>query len=233
MWVMSSQRVMSLPVSRVHDVLFDAECPICGIANSAPPGGQRGVCGACVTSLGVPPILPAPSGLDRCRSLTCYEGTGRTLVTRLKFQNHRSVIPFVAERLAAQLACDHIDVLTWAPTAPKRRRQRGFDQAELLARAVARELRLPARSCLVRLPGPAQTGRHRAERIDGPRFDARRGIAAAVDRRRVALVDDVVTTGATLTRAAAVLRAGGARSITGVVVARTPRRVAWSPTPSV
>ncbi|HET8931278.1 MAG TPA: phosphoribosyltransferase family protein [Acidimicrobiales bacterium] len=144
-------------------------------------------------------------------------------MTRLKFHNRRAVVPFVVERLSVQLADDRIDLVTWAPTAPKRRRKRGFDQAEVLARALARKLGVPTRRCLVRLPGPAQTGRHRVERFEGPRFDARRGIAAAVDGRRVALVDDVATTGATLARAAEVLRAGGARSVTGVVVARTPR----------
>lgn len=220
---------MSLSVSRVRIVLFDAECPICGSADAGPASASRGVCEQCVDSLGAPPILPAPVGLDRCRSLTCYEGTGRALVTRLKFHNRRAVIPFVVQRLSVLLADDRIDLVTWAPTAPKRRRKRGFDQAEMLARALARELRVPTRRCLVRLPGPAQTGRHRDERFEGPRFDARRGIVAAVGGRRVALVDDVATTGATLTRAAEVLRSGGARSVTGVVVARTPRMHATSP----
>lgn len=181
------------------------------------------MCQQCVASLGSPPVLPAPPGLEACRALTTYHGTGRQLVTRLKFHNHRAVVPFVAGRLSAALVGDRIDVVTWAPTSPGRRRQRGFDQAEVLARAIARRLHIPVRRCLVRLPGPAQTGRHRDERIEGPRFDTRRGVTAAVAGRRVALVDDVATTGATLARAAGVLRSVGADAVVGVAVARTPR----------
>jgi ComF family protein len=202
---------------------FDAECPICGRSDPAMRVDGSGVCEPCSSALGPPPVLPAPAGLDSVRALTGYHGTGRKLVTRLKFHNHRAIVPFVAERLAGALLDDRIGVVTWAPTAPVRRRQRGFDQAEVLARAIARRLRVPARRCLVRLPGPAQTGRHRAERFEGPRFDARRGITAAIAGRRVALVDDVATTGATLSRGAQVLRGHGASAVVGVVVARTPR----------
>jgi ComF family protein len=204
-------------------MLFDAECPICGSADPAARVDRSGVCQRCVAALGSPPVLPAPPGLEACRALTAYQGTGRQLVTRLKFHNHRAVVPFVAERLADALAGDRIDVVTWAPTSAGRRRQRGFDQAEVLARAIARKLRVRPRRCLVRLPGPAQTGRHRDERIEGPRFDTHRGVTGAVAGRRVALGDDVATTGATLARAAEVLRSAGADAVIGVVVARTPR----------
>jgi len=214
---------VSPPVPSVRFMLFDAGCPICGSADPRARREPGGVCRSCAGALGRPPGEPAPPGLERCRALTSYEGTGRLLVTRLKFHNRRSVVPFVATQLADQLVEDALDVVTWAPTAPHRRRQRGFDQAEVLARALARRLRIPARRCLIRLPGPAQTGRHRDERFRGPRFDTCRGVASTVGGRRVALVDDVATTGATLSRAAEVLRWHGAAAVVGVVVARTPR----------
>ncbi|MBS1848873.1 MAG: ComF family protein [Actinobacteria bacterium] len=198
-------------------MLFDSECPVCDRRSA---GGA--VCARCEADLAPPPALASPRGLDACRAITAYEGRGRELVTRLKFQNRRGSLSFAAARLAALARSDAVDVVTWAPTSPGRRRRRGFDQAELLARSVGRSLGVPVVGCLIRVPGPPQTGRHRSERVGGPRFDARRGIAAA-SGRRIAVVDDVVTTGATLSSAAAVLRDAGADHVVGLVVARTPR----------
>ena len=111
------------------------------------------------------------------------------------------------------------DVVTWAPTAPGRRRARGYDQAEVLARAVGRSLGVPVRGLLRRTDraGP-QTGRRRAERLArAPTFVATRRVPD-----RVVVVDDVVTTGATLQAAASALVAGGAHSVRAVAAAATP-----------
>ena len=112
-----------------------------------------------------------------------------------------------------------IDVVTWAPTTVARRRQRGFDQAELLGRSVARRLHKPARALLRRRPGPAQTGQPAARRRSGPRFETAKPVAG-----RVLLVDDVITTGATVTAAALVLWAAGATEVVALAAARTPPR---------
>lgn len=214
---------MRLDLGFFGAAVFGGGCPVCGRDD---PPGLRTVdtpCEDCRESLCPAPILAVPDGLDACRALTCYAGVGRDLVTALKFTNRRSAVPWVAGRLGVVLEGDAIDVVTWAPTAAVRRRHRGFDQAEVLARQLGRVLDRPVERCLVRLPGPPQTGRHRCERIHGPRFDVRRGIGRAVGGHRVGLVDDVVTTGATLTRAAGVLRANGATGVIGVAIARTPR----------
>jgi predicted amidophosphoribosyltransferase len=121
--------------------------------------------------------------------------------------------------MASLLAAPVPDIVTWAPTTAVRRRQRGFDQAELLARAVARRLGLPCRSLLARRPGPPQTGRALAERRGGPGFRPRR----AVSGRSVLIVDDVVTSGSTAAAAAGALRSAGARSVVVLAAARTPR----------
>ena len=151
-----------------------------------------------------------------------YDGAGRELVARLKYRANRSALAPVAAAMAQRVVDEDvaIDVVTWVPTSAHRRRNRGFDHAELLARAVARALRRPCRSLLRRRPGPPQTGRSLAERRRGPAFDVRGAVP-----RRVLVVDDVITSGATVTAAAAALRAGGAIEVRAVVAARTPPKV--------
>lgn len=165
-------------------------------------------------------MLADPVGLDACLALLSYEGAGRELVARLKYRNHRAALPGLA-RAMASLVPDPgaIGVVTWAPTTAPRRRQRGFDQAELLARATARHLRRPCRRLLVRLPGLAQTGRPLAERRGSPQFRARFQLSGS----SVLVVDDVITSGATVAAAALTLRRAGATSVAALAAARTPR----------
>ena len=206
MWLSHSRRSFS-------GVLLAVTCPVCGALGRAP-------CPLCTEEMRPPPSLPDPVGVDACLVLLSYEGAGRELVARLKYRNSRSALPGLARAMASLVvdpAC--FDIVTWAPTTPSRRRQRGFDQAELLARTVARHLRRPCRRVLGRLPGPPQTGRPLAERHGGPDFVARR----ALPGRSVLVVDDVVTSGATVNAAASALRNAGATSVTVLAAARTPR----------
>lgn len=166
-------------------------------------------------------MVPCPSGLTSCVAVLRYEGAGRDLVTALKYRNHRAALDRLARAGAARVV-GAVDVVTWPPTSAARRRRRGYDQAELAARAVAGHLGRPARPLLRREGGPPQTGRSAADRRDGPRFTARRGAAARVAGARVLLVDDVVTTGATLRAAARVLAELGADEVHGLALARTP-----------
>ena len=147
------------------------------------------------------------------------------MVARLKYRNARAALPFLADAMASLVERARVDVVTWAPTTAVRRRRRGFDQAELLARAVAARLRLPCRPLLRRLPGPPQTGRPLAGRHAGPSFEPARRWPAPALPGRVLVVDDVVTTGSTVSAAAAALRRAGATEVSVVAAARTrPRR---------
>jgi ComF family protein len=170
------------------------------------------------------PALPAPLGLDGCVAVLAYEGAGRELVARLKYRNARSTVRWLAVQMAALVDPTDIDVVTWVPTSADRRRQRGFDQAELLARAIARRLHRPSRRLLTRGAGPPQTGRALHERRAGPVLAAK-----ASDRERsVLLVDDVITTGTTLSVAARALRNAGFSHVSAVAAARTPLKRARS-----
>ena len=191
-------------------MFLPTSCPVCGALGPAP-------CEGCAGELRAAPALPAPAGVDTCVALLAYAGAGRELVARLKYRNARASVPFLARGMAAVVPAP-VDLVTWAPTTPARRRDRGFDQARLLAGTVARELGVPCRPLLRRRPGPAQTGRDALARRQGPAFTARRALAG----RRVLLVDDVVTTGATVTAAARALTGAGAVEVHVVAAARTP-----------
>jgi len=195
-------------------VLLPRTCPLCHHAGAAP-------CADCAGELVPAPPLPPPPGVDRCDVLLAYEGAGRELVARLKYRNARSALRWLAWQMAALVDLDaqRVDVVTWIPTSADRRRQRGFDQAELLARAIARRLRRPCRPLLDRRAGPPQTGRSAIDRRSGPAIAARaRGVAGL----RVLVVDDVITTGTSVAVSARALRASGAAHVSVLAAARTP-----------
>ncbi len=157
-------------------------------------------------------------GIDVGFAAWPHEGRAAALVRELKYERATAVVTELAERLAV-IAPD-ADLVTWVPASPARRRQRGFDQSELLARAVARRCRVPARRLLRRTDDTPQTARDLAGRHRGP------GLSAAGRRLRfepiVLLVDDVSTTGASLAAAAGVVRGRGAGTIVGLVATVAP-----------
>ena len=156
---------------------------------------------------------------DGVRAAFAFEGVGRQVLLSLKYHNRRAVARELAGHIVRRVRLPQVDVVTWAPTGTQRSRSRGFDQAELLARAIAHELGVPCKRLLYRSHGQPQTGLSRAERLTGPTFRARHAPAAL----RVLLVDDVVTTGATLEAAKQSLLAAGIAEVLCVAAAATPR----------
>lgn len=186
----------------------------CALCHS--PGLQ--LCSGCIAALEPAHRDDAIDGLDALICLFALRGAGRDLLHRWKFSGCATVTSLLATALAeaARTVCV-AEAVTWAPTSASRRRARGVDQAQTLAAAVAEHLGVPLRSLLAREVGQPQTGATREQRLLGPRF-----AAVAACPPHVLLVDDVVTTGATMLAAATTLRAAGATSIMGLAMARTP-----------
>lgn len=201
---------MSDPLRMVRNMLLLTTCPACGRPGAAP-------CAGCVLLMRPARRPPTPQSLDDCRALLDYEGAARELVARVKYRNHRASVAWLAVGMARLFTTAEADVVTWAPTSGARRHRRGFDQAEVLARSVAQIHGLACRPLLCRLGGVAQTGLGAIERRNGPSFRPTRRIEGL----NVVLVDDVVTTGATLDAAGSALRTAGAGSVLGVTAAHT------------
>jgi predicted amidophosphoribosyltransferase len=185
-------------------------------------------CAACRATLEPAPDLPTPPGVDQCISLLAYEGHAALAIRRLKYANHRDALgPFaraladlVADATAGAAAFHRV---TWVPAARGHRRERGYDQGALLGRAVARRLGLRSERLLVRCDRRSQTGSPLARRLDGPSLVATAGARLAGP---VLVVDDVRTSGASISAAAFALRAVGASHVVAATLAATPDRSA-------
>jgi predicted amidophosphoribosyltransferase len=202
---------------RLVSLLAPPLCAACRV-----PAGARAV--LCVRCRGALERLgPAPV-FDRGLAIwapVAYEGPARALVRGLKLHG----APALAREMAAQVVSGAPADLLAAPLVPvpsprPRARSRGFCHAALLAEALSARTGLPVLALLERVGGERQVGRARAQRVrTPPRFGAR-----AAGSGEVVLVDDVVTTGATLGACAHALRGAGRTCEKAVAFARTPVR---------
>lgn len=202
---------------RLLDLLFPPRCAGC-----KRPG--RWICPRCwrdVPWLPQGEIAPAKGPLDAVRSVARFEGIAREAVHALKYENRHAISPMMGTLMAERVADLELDLVAPLSLHPSRRRERGYDQAAMLARHVARTLNIRVEPNLVRrirktqqqalLTDPAE----RSANVRGA-FRVTRPLA----RERVLLIDDVYTTGATMEEGARALKEAGAGAVFGLVFAR-------------
>jgi predicted amidophosphoribosyltransferase len=195
--------------------LLPSLCSACG--RSCRSGAV--VCTRCARRLAEaePLIGGGPPGLDRVWSSASHEGAARDLVAALKFRRLLPVAELIAKRIQWLAPAGLLSgAVVPVPTATLRVLQRGFDPAAEIAAALAQQLDAQLEPCLVRRGGGRQVGRRRGERIGHPPLVRPRGEVP----RSVLLVDDVLTTGATLSACARALRGAGAVRIVAVTFTR-------------
>ncbi|MEG1857824.1 MAG: ComF family protein [Pseudoflavonifractor sp.] len=216
---------MNRAFSCLLDLLFPPRCVFCGRILSH---GTGGICPECQRSLPWLTEGEAEQTIEFCSCCAAplrYQGAVRKSIHRYKFKGAQGYAGAYGA-LVAQCVRDHLagryDLITWVPLSQKRRRERGYDQAFLLSSAAALALDSVALETLRKVRHTdAQSG------LDGA--SARRanvmGAYEAVDPalvagRRVLLVDDVITTGATLSECARILRTAGASDVVCATLTR-------------
>lgn len=182
-------------------------CPRCALDS---PAGA--VCGRC---------LAHPPHYDATFAALAYRFPADVLVQALKFHGELALAPFLGDLVSKCISSKDVDYVVPVPLSPERLRSRGYNQALEIARHVAHPAlgRLAPELCERTRDTPAQTGLPPAERAKNVRgaFHCPRLLAGA----RIAVLDDVMTTGATLEEIAATLKRAGAARVVNWVVART------------
>ena len=217
-------------ISGFLDILFPPKCIFCRAVLEKRERADR-VCRKCRDELPYNETLvePKPTRGESCASLESicaplsYSGNVRRAIRTFKFYDRPDFAEplgrFIADEVARRYKGE-FDLLTWVPISRKRRKKRGYDQSRLLAEEVAKRLGRDAVPTLDKTRNTKANSRLGAEE----RSSNVRGVYAVIDRasvegKRVLIIDDVYTTGATLGECARALRDAGASSVIGAAVA--------------
>ncbi len=225
--------ICSMPVARRRDCgicagcwskavalqILPPRCSSCGLPFHSFQDDSEHLCGSCI--LQIPPYSGA-------RSFGYYTAELSQLVQALKFKGRRNLVGLIAPLLTRTFfenwGREEFDMIVPVPLHSRRRRERGYNQSELLARSLARRLALPCEPALIRtrptLPQVGLTDSQRQENVRNA-FECRD--AAQISKRRILLVDDVMTTGATVSSAARTLMERGALRVSVLTVARAAK----------
>jgi len=239
-WLKSSRSALSMVGEGPFAVLFPPRCLLCGRPTSRLNAILCEDCNADLPKLEGPRCAkcqePLPDlSLDLCRacgtrerwfdqalSLGPYRGAWGELVRALKFDREPAVARFLSVRMAQYLAAkglvSGIDIITYVPMTHRALRERGFNQARLLARGLARRIHRPLAKLLKKVretaPQARLSARERRANLRGA-FLPIRSI-----RGKVLLVDDIFTTGSTVEECAHALKNGGCEEVVVLTVAR-------------
>lgn len=194
-------------IQKVVEFTTPATCLLC----SAEP---KLLCSDCFERA-LPPLPPQVP-----MAVTSYEDIGKELIRRFKFDGDQEAGRLCARYMAETVRAEDYDAVVAVTTTPARRRQRGYDQSELLARWTGRHLNIPYISALVRIKNVHQIGVGREQRLEQSE-----GLYAAVKTghirdKRILLIDDVLTTGSTMASATTTLLEAGAQSVAGLAFAQ-------------
>jgi ComF family protein len=220
-----------------HLLTHAARIPICDLCLSSFATIGPGSCDLCGRPATFDPEFPRAVSYCRdcqerrfafqlARSYGLYEGSLVRAILLLKYERIEPLGAWFAERLSAIVAREPqrmaADLIVPVPLHRQRRRERGFNQVDVFGRPLARQLRLPYRPVLLMRSRP-RPEKHLLRHDE--RWEAVRGAFAIceggrVDNLRILLLDDVMTTGATLDACARALREAGAKSVLGLTIAR-------------
>jgi ComF family protein len=228
---------MQVPAAR-SPAGWPGQCEICRrwtrgrLCDACAPAAAATRCEGCglrlhAAALRCGTCLAHPLPLARCRCAVDYAEPWDRLVVRFKYRGDAGLAGTLARRLADAVPAAEAAAVDWVlpmPLAPRRLAERGYNQAWELARRLARLHRRPASARLLQrwLEAAPQAGLDRAARRRNLQGAFAVPQPAALAGRHVALVDDVLTTGATVAEAAQTLLGAGAASVQAWVLARTP-----------
>ncbi len=209
-------------LGRVHPLEALAWCQRCQepLSLAARETSADGLCGPC---------RAGETKFDLLRSFGAYDAELRKLLVLLKYEGVRTLAVPLGGWL--RLTLEHypeipeVDAIVPVPLYPRRRRARGYNQAELLARSLKNWTKIPLKTGWLRRvkDTPTQTGltvRQRTANVRGAFLSQQK-----LDKRRILLIDDICTTGATLNACARVLQRAGAEAVYGLTVARVVQEI--------
>lgn len=207
--------------SAIAALLFPPKCVLCGELLTRQ---ETDLCHTCRVEAPVcPPMRKSLSFVAHWSVLWYYKDNVRGSLLRYKFHNAQSYATVYGRLLAlkVQQELPEFDILTWVPISSQRRRQRGYDQVELLANAMGPEIgKAPMQTLKKIRDNPPQSGiTGQAERRANVLGVYRAAAPEMVAGKRVLLLDDIVTTGATISEASRVLLTAGAKEVICAAVA--------------
>jgi competence protein ComFC len=188
-------------------------CPVCG-----EPGTNKNICQDCLSN---------PPDFDALRSFTLFDGTIREALHRLKYNNDvglgEVLAPYLVKTFTQQSW--NIDMVTAVPLSKKRLRSRGYNQAEKLARPFAALIEKPYYASAIhrKIDTKSQIDLSAEERRENV-SDAFYANSMLVDLKSVIIIDDVSTTGSTISECARALKLAGAKEVFALTLARAPLR---------
>lgn len=209
------------------ELVYPRKCTFCGTVLQKE---ETDLCSHCRSAL--PEFEEAERQLQfvaQCITAFHYTGVVRASILRYKFKGKQTYADgygrLLAMRISRQL-CEPVEWITWVPVSKQRLRERGYDQAQLLAQAVGKEMGLPVFCTLEKtLDNHAQSSLASAEARRANVLGAYQAVKPELWRgKRLLLIDDVVTTGATLSECSRVLLTAGAAHVVAATMAAAPNK---------